>query len=111
VNHVAHVDFHRARRAAQTVGGASLIAVVLKFLYKTCKTLWVLVSSFETRNLTFNNDALTRREREAAAQAVDLAESALDALVNVVVSDGHRFEILDEAIGVVIEITPGLSIF
>ena len=103
MSHIACVDVHGAGDTAQAVGGTSHIAQVIILLLQPPETTRILACLFQAGYFALHHNALARRERKAATHTVDLTETALNALVDVFVGKRKRFEVLDEAFGVVIE--------
>ena len=100
---IARVDTHRARRAAQSVAGASLLTEIAESFLKGGQTLRILTRGTQARNLTLCDNTLTGRERKTASHAIHLTETALDATVDLRIGERHRFDVLDIAFRVIIE--------
>ena len=79
----ARLDADRARGGAQPAGGAGVDAVVVVERASASRALADRSSvALEPRDLAPADDALARRQRQAARRALRLAEAALDALVD-----------------------------
>ena len=63
----------------------------------------VMIAAFEARDLPPADDALPWGKRETVRRTLDLAESALDALVDNRVARRQRFQMLDMRVGIVVE--------
>ena len=81
VRQLASIDLHWTRSGAEAVGGTGGIAVILVLLFQRCQTFGVDSSVGQFADFALYGNTHTRGEGESARHAVDLAESALDALI------------------------------
>ena len=103
VRQISCVDFHRAGGAAQTIGGASHVAIIYILLLKSLQARIVFACSLQTRDFALHHNALTRRHGETTTHTVHFAEATFHTLVNVFVGQRKWFKRFHEAIGVVVE--------
>ena len=134
VGQLTCIDLHGTGGRAESIGSTGLITIVFILLSQSSGTLRILTCLLQIKDLALDGDTHTGGEGEAARHTVDLAESALDALVGalhlfdrllgcgvlwfheivaaighaveVVVEDGQRLQALDEAVGIVVEDHP-----
>ena len=134
MSQVGDVDFHRARGGAQAVASTGLVALIAILLDEGLKSLGVTARLAQVGDFALDDDALARRERQATGEAIHLTEAALDALVSLedtfygltgavmavalrgagIVQPfhfqfGQGLEVLDEALGVVVEDDAGIE--
>ena len=103
MHQLADIDFHRARSAAKSIAGTCCISEISELALKCLQQLGILTGGTQACHLTINHDALTRGKRKAAAHAVDLAETAFNALVDEFVGKWKRLEVLYVTFRVVVE--------
>ena len=103
VDHLACVYLHRARRRAEAVAGTALYAWIFKLLCQRGKPASRVAVGTETADFALHDNALARRQREAARQTVALAEAALDTAVYAWICQRQWLYVLYVALRIVIE--------
>ena len=109
VRQLADVDLHRARRRAEPVPGAGREPRNRVFPLQLRQARRVGAVPFESRDFPPNDDALSRRQRQAASKAVRFAKAAFDALVDRRTRRREGFEVADETVRVVVENNAGIQ--
>ena len=83
------IYIHRTRYGAQSIFGAGLFAVIHVCIFKFAQSFRILTRTPQARYLALYHGTLARRKGESAREAIDLAETAFDTLIHMVVRLGQ----------------------
>ena len=117
VGKIRHVDAHRAGHGAKAVTGAGCITKVFICLLKGLQAGRIRAVGLKAGNLSLGHDSRPGAKGKAAGQAVNLAETTLDAFIQFVVNllkfrlfrpdcrfkNRQSLEVLYEALGIVVK--------